>query len=556
MSVRSQARELGSRRAAVVLLAAGVIAAGALLLALDSHLTFIADDWMLLVKRRGWTADYFLHPFHGNIVLAPAALYKLMRELFGTASALPYYVLAVLVFLASVVLLFVYLRRRVGDWLALFAALLIAFLGAAFEDLLFAFQVGYFGSVAAGLGMLIALDREDDRGDRMACALLVVSVSFSSVGLAFIAGALADLAWGRRPWLRRAYVAFVPIALYALWWAGWGHEASQHLSLHNLLHTPSYVFDAAGAGMTSLAGLATGDGSEPEQPHLIWGKALLVLGLGLAVFRSYRNDWKVSRGLAIALFLALALWVLTGLNRDETRPPTSSRFQYASAVFLLLVFGEALRGIRVRRPAVAIAGLATVLALWGGISLLEREYSERWKPATEALRGTLAAVEIAGRSGNPRAPVFFPPDIRVPAGAYLAVVDDYGSPAYGEARLAAMPEPDRESADLSIAQALGLKITSARPAERTLGCQLVRASSEGFTGVTLLHGGFTLANLGEAPIELMLSRFADEFAVFFGPLAPGLKVALRIPTDESERPWNLGLRGTGRVRLCTTEPAA
>ncbi len=222
---------LDSRLAALLALAVAVAVSGVWLFSLDSQLTFIADDWMLLVKRQGWGASYFLKPFHGNIVVAPALVYKLMREIFGMGSATPYYVAAILSFLSSAVLLFVYLRRRVGAWLALIAAVLVLFLGAAFEDLLFAFQIGYFGSVAAGLGMLIALDREDDHGDRLACLLLVASLAFSSVGLAFAAGALLDLLAGRRPSARRAYFALAPIALYCLWWIGWGHTAQNQSAL-------------------------------------------------------------------------------------------------------------------------------------------------------------------------------------------------------------------------------------------------------------------------------------------------------------------------------------
>jgi hypothetical protein len=95
-------------------------------------------------------------------VVGPALVYKLLQTFFGMSSAMPYYAVSISLFLTSAVLLFAYLRSRVGDWLALLAAVLILFLGAAFEDLLWAFQLGYFASAAAGLGMLLALDREDD----------------------------------------------------------------------------------------------------------------------------------------------------------------------------------------------------------------------------------------------------------------------------------------------------------------------------------------------------------------------------------------------------------
>ena len=77
---------------------------------------------------------------------------------------------------------------------------------------------------------------------RVACALLVISVTFSSLGLPFAIGGAVHVAWGPDR-LRRAWVAAIPIGFYALWWIGWGHEASNYTSLHNLVTLPSYVLD-------------------------------------------------------------------------------------------------------------------------------------------------------------------------------------------------------------------------------------------------------------------------------------------------------------------------
>jgi len=539
-------------KAPILVLAIAVVVSAVLLISIDSHLTFITDDWVLLVKRQGWGAPYFLKPFHGNILVAPALVYKLIREIFGMGSATPYYVVAILTFVTSAVLLFVYLRRRLGDWFALCAAILVLFLGAAFEDLLFAFQIGYFASVAAGLGMLIALDREDDHGDRLACLLLVVSIAFSSVGLAFAAGAVLDLILGRRPRRRRAYVALIPIALYGLWWLGWGHTAQSHLSGHNLVDTPKFVFKAAAAGVTSLLGLATGDGSEQSQPHLIWGKLILIVGLLLLGWQFVRER-KISRGLAVALAIGLAFWIAAGVNRNLDRLPTSSRYQYPSAVFLLLIAAEMLRGVKVPRWVVVPAVVVTGFAIAGGISLMHREDSERWVPYANSIRSSLAAVQIAGASADPHFQVVFSPETKASAKAYFLATNNYGSPAFSERELAARSQSERESADFTLAQALGLAL-HAPSGERTIACQLMQASDAGYTGVTLLHGGFTLTNRSGGSVEVLLGRFAEGFPVSLGPVEDGLKTALEIPADESPRPWNLGVVGSGPVQLCTTEP--
>ena len=118
-------------------------------------------------------------------------------------------------------------------WLALAGTLPILVLGPAWDDLLWPFQLGFFASMSAGLGALLAFERRDRRGDLVACALLVVAISFSSLGLPFIAGAAVLVGWDRNR-LRRAWIVAVPAALYALWWLGWGREADNFVSLHNL----------------------------------------------------------------------------------------------------------------------------------------------------------------------------------------------------------------------------------------------------------------------------------------------------------------------------------
>lgn len=531
----------------------GVAAAGSFvfLVAMDSHLTFIADDWMLLVKRQGFGASYLFKPFHGNIVVGPALLYKVMREIFGMSSATPYYVVAIGTFIGSAVLLFVYLRGRVGDWLALAAAVLVLFLGAAFEDLLFAFQIGYFASVAAGLGMLVEIDREEEAGDKNACALLIVSLAFSSVGLAFAVGAIVDLLMGRSPKRRRLFVVLIPLGLFALWWLAWGHTAANHVSADNLLGMPKFVFKAAAGGITSLLGLATGDGSEPSQPHLIWGKLILLGGLVALAVKIWRERG-TSRGLAVALAIGLSFWVAAAINRDVTRLPTSSRFQYPSAIALLLIAGEMLRGVRVPRVAVVAAAVVTALAVSGGVSLIHREYTERWRPYADTLRASLAAVELAEPDIDPHYQVIFPPDIEASARAYFAAVDPYGSPALSATSLAVAPQGDRERADLVMAQSQDMALVEPPPGQQDVKCQTIEASVEGQTGITLLRGGFSFRNDSGAAVEIRLGRYAEGFPVHFGTLPAGAETTLQIPKDDSEQPWSLGVSGTGPVRLCAT----
>ncbi len=265
------------RHLPVILLGLAMVVSGVWILSLTSNLTFIADEWNLLLLRQGWGVGQLMEPFAGHPIMAPAFIFKALQDLFGIESARPMQLAATATFLVMNALLFVYLRRRLGSWGALIGTVLILFLGAAFEDLLWAFQIGYFGSVAAGLGALIALDRDDARGDLPASILLVVGLSFSSVGIAFVAAAVAEWALNPRDRRRRLFVPGAAMLFYVVWWVVWGHATSvgspePEFQLSVLPKVPGYIFDASAAGLVSIAGLATGDGSEQEQPNLIWGR--------------------------------------------------------------------------------------------------------------------------------------------------------------------------------------------------------------------------------------------------------------------------------------------
>ena len=258
------AARLRDPRAPVALLAAAMAVSAVVLLVLETDITFFLDDWAVLLHRRGLSADVILDPNNQHPAMVPVLIYKALLATVGMDSARPFQVVEVVSFLVADALLFVWIRRRVGAWLALAAVVPILFLGSAYEDLLWQFQVGYFGSMACGLGMLLALDRDDRIGDRWACALLAASMTFSSVGLAFLAPAGIHVAWDERR-RRRAYVVLVPAALYALWWLGWGHTAQSTVGIKNIATSASYVIDGLSSSISSLLGLATSRAAAPSR---------------------------------------------------------------------------------------------------------------------------------------------------------------------------------------------------------------------------------------------------------------------------------------------------
>src|SRR5215218_6006773 len=104
-------KRLGDPRLPEVLFAFAVVLSGGVLVALNSQLTFLVDDWNILLHRRGFNVDAFFTDHAGHPSMGLVAVYKAIQATFGMDSLTPYAVASTLAFLTSVVLLFVWMRR-------------------------------------------------------------------------------------------------------------------------------------------------------------------------------------------------------------------------------------------------------------------------------------------------------------------------------------------------------------------------------------------------------------------------------------------------------------
>jgi len=531
-------------RLPLILLAILVVASAIFILRLTSKIGFVTDEWNLLLLRPGWGLDQFMEPFHEHTVIAPAFIYHVIQAVFGMDSALPYHLLSTGTFLLSCVLFFIYVRRRVGPWTALIMTALILFLGAAFEDLLWSFQIGYFGSLAAGIGALIALDRDDRKGDIWASALLVVSLLFSSLGIPFVAGAVVEWLINPRDRRRRLYVPGAAVLFYAFWWLGWGHGADSELSLSNISNLPSYLFTSISAGFTSIAGLATGDGSEPEQPHLIWGRIFFLVALVAAAWRLKRRG-SIPKGLWVVGAIGLSFYLLAGLNTSVLRPPESSRYQLPSAIFILLVAAWVLEGVKVRIPVLTVAAVVSVFAIVNGLQLMDEEAKTRWQTTTASLENSLGAIDIAGSSARPDYTLLVGLEDPVPIDDYLRATNDSGSPGASEDELAASDPATLVNTDSTLMNTLGLQLSASFP-ELSGKCTAIKAGEP----LELTGRQFKVINRGKELLGIGLSRFSPPPGLEIGSVLPEVSAGLAIPLDNSERPWTLTVIRGGPARIC------
>jgi hypothetical protein len=532
-------------------------------------LTFNYDEWNWVMNRRGWSAATLLDPHNEHLSLIPVLIFKLLFVTVGIDAYWPYRVAVILVHLLIVVLVFVLARRRLGDLFALALASLILFLGSAWQDLLWPFQIGYLGSVAAGLGMLLALERRDTTGRVLACVLLAVAIASSSVGIPFAGVALVEVllrgsgSWSSSSRWRHVWVVAIPVALYAIWFAIYGNPNATPGKAHgfglvrqNGPVIPSYAADMAANAFAGLAGLAVD-----------WGRPLAVAALVVGIWWSARRRLSVR---TLSLIAGLALFCgLTALLRAQLNGATDSRYIYPGAVLLVLLAAELFRGARATPRAMAVAAVVVVFAAVANYGPLKAG-SVQFQDWSSYVRAELGALEVAGPSAPP---TLAPDPVRAPditADRYFAAVRQLGSPADTPTEVRARPEPQREAADgvLVASLQLGLRPTRAigstsgapPPLEastgvattRSSGCDAVRATAPGASaGVVVPSRGVVIANSGPGNVDVRVRSFGDNFlANPVGSVSPGQAAVLAIPP----RPgivWDAQLTVPGRVRVCS-----
>jgi hypothetical protein len=537
------------------------------LLSCAAGLTYFQDAWEFLLNRRSFTADALLQPHGEHIVVFPVAIQQALLGAFGMDSARPGDVVLVVALLLSATLVFAYVRRRLGPWPALIAAVLLLFLGPAWQDLLWPFQISLVGSLLFGVAMLLALDREDGRGDAVACACLVLSVGFSSLGVAFVVGAVVDVLYRRSRlpaahadkgergagW-GRAYVALVPLLLYAVWYVGWGHRADSQMTLHNVLVSPRFLLESLSASLGSLLALSTIAGEAVGRSR--WGYVVLA-GIVVLLAYGWRRGQRPSPRLWPVLASAATFWLLAAFNFIPGREAYSSRYLYVGGAFVLLIAADLLNGIRLdRRALLPAAAIAAAIAVVNLTPL--REGRDFFRAQTLLTRSDLAAIEIARRSVDPGfalttevAGTPFLNEVR--AGEYLAAVREHGSPAYTPAELARAEEAGRRQADVVLANALPVTVDSvAGAAGGGRGC--VRVPAGDAAPPVRLRPGLTRVAVAAGPAAtLRLRRFARGGYPLEGTVPGGSTALIRIVADAAERPWQMRLQAAQRALLCRAE---
>ena len=538
---------IASAWAPVGLLIVG-LAAGALLMYLTRGTSFWFDEWNFILYRRGDDAGAFLQSYNGHFSLVPVALYHLLFATAGLRHYAVYRAVVIVAHLLCVALVFVYVRRRLPDLLAVALAALVLFFGAGWQDFLWPFQTAWLISLGAGIAMLLALERHDRRGDVAACLLLALSLSSSGIGIVVAIGAVVEVLGGRRA-RGGSWAVLTPLIPYAVWWA-----TDQHASRHShLSQIPHFFVNAAGAAVAGLVG-RPGTMSASGGQLLTWGRPLVaVAGVALVVWLVVRR--RGTTRLLTLLAMVLGFWLATAYTRAflfHGDQAWASRYVYLGGVLLVLVLAEVLRTVPLSIPVQGVLAAVVLAAIVSNVTENLRPGAAYLRDQGAQTRADLGALQI-GRpvmvSGYSLAYLPGAQFLHLRAASLLAATRSLGSPADSPAQIAAAPASARRVADLELIRMHGVALTplsgaptlGPRPrlVARPAGSAVASASCLRFTpgaagpghllDVTLPGSGLLVRAL-HGDIAVGVRRFASDF-VAVGSLVSRHSARLRIASD-------------------------
>ena len=525
-----------------------------LLLYMGRGTTFFYDDWDFVTHDYGGGLHSLLLAHVGNISVFPIAVYKVLFHVVGLDNYGVFRLVVVVLHLIAAGLVFTLAARRLAHVPALLATALILFLGAAWEDLLWAFQVGYLLSIVGGLAAFVLVERRDRLGDALALAALVLSAGSSSLGIPLLIGIAVELAW-RRDW-RRGWIVVVPAVLYALWYLGYGES---EVTSNSLINAPGFAADLAAAASGALIGRS-----------LEWGRPLALIAM-LALLWRLIGTRPVSARLAGLLATGAALWIVTATARSTISPPETSRYTYLGAVVIVLVAVELMQGVAMPARALAITSVLVVFFALTGLTPMHSG-AVGLRSTSKPLAAELGALELADRYAPP---TFQPDPQRAPqivAEPYLHTVHAIGSsPGDTPAGIATAEPVSRNAADAVLVAAGAARVTglarvpraplASAPAVSGLasGSQVQRGSCVKLTPaphaamsatLVLPKGGVAIGDHGSQPAALAYRRFGEAFDPASAPVAGHSEVELSFMPDAAEQPWQLQVSSASQLVLC------
>ena len=539
-------------RIAWVILGVAMILSAAFCLWTARGTTFTGDEFAWVSFTPDQSLRYTFEPQSGHLVFVTLWLYKAVLSTIGS-DYLTFRLMTIGAVYLAVLLLFIFVRKRVGDFLALAPCLVLLLFGNDTGNIIQGIGFTLMFAVALGLFALIMIERDTRPSDILACAALVLAVLTFSLALPFLVGAVVAILITRERW-RRIWVVAIPILIY-LAWRVWLLAADVEVfngavHISNVLLFPSWVFQSLSGVLSAL----TGFNYDFEDGDFL--PATSLAGPPLALAFIVLIGWRIRKGglspwFWVALAIALSLFASQTLGWiPAVRTPGVARYLYPGAFVLILVLAETFRGFRVSPTAFVCVWLIAFCALSTNIAFL-RDGGETLRARAPVVSSEVTASALVtsaypfppGQDFKPIQELVSDPGVSVSAAAQ----EKYGGIGYTEDQLV-MSAPDlRVHVDSILDQAYGLGLT---PSDKATCLDRSVATSDPNTGTAVTDlppGGAVLTS----PIagEVRLKRFGDDFSISAGTLPAGNAMRLYIPVDDGKTPWQLRVV-TPALRVC------
>jgi len=555
----------------------------------SANQTLLIDEWGYATRTsRQSTVDFMFDPPPGkHLIAVPLLLYKTAFDSVGLSSFVPYRIAHIFLLALCAVLFYLLARRRVGDTLAVLPTSVLLFLGSAWEvvgaPLL---RSPSLIAIAAGLGMLLALERRDLRGDLAAFGLLTLSLASHSTSYAFAAAAAVLVLARPSParW-RSAWIFALPTLAYAAWLVLLFDPGPTDSLASRVAGAPLFLARSFIDTLVSASGIFIDTPQTqlafPGPFEAVRDAALCLLFAGL-VFVRLRTRRPISTFTWAMVAALITIWIATALAPGANRFAASSRYLYPDVLLFLLLLCELGRDFELPQKltapiAIAIAAVF-VISIAGNLRDL-RNQSRAANATSDSQRAALTALALESRPVAPHLTLLDTLAGRVPKVTLVAgkpysrlqkIMAAYGSPAYSAAELASRPEFVRLNADYVSLRAGrgGLRPLPARPtahgrAPRTIavsggsgapasqGCVALRPSAMVAHATLALHSnGLALSVSPGAPAKVSAGRFADDTSLSLGTVPGGHNAVLRLAASRFPQPWRVGIESGQRVVAC------
>jgi hypothetical protein len=480
---------------------------------------FFADEWAMADQIRR-TQD-IVDPYNGHLSVTILGLYRVLLELFGFTTHLPYRVAGIVSLVAVPVAMYLVARRRVGPpAAAVMGLILLWFRGISLEPGGLNHSLSLLGAIVCG-GALAGRGR---RRDAVVAASLTFALASSGGGVAVAVAAVVHSLCSRATrW--RWLAVLLPSVAWFTWWTVFvppDSEAVQRLRPGVLELAEDAVRNAA----ESFRFLALGN-------HVAGG-LLLALFIVHAVWRVRQGSRAAANVLAwtaALLFWWFGLfwsrWLLIG-------DPPAFRYEWVSAGFIFLAVLPP-RSVTLPSWAAASTRKGSIVATTG-VLLIAAALAHAVRPDVREFADFAAAT---GRLTRGQAAVVLDPRAAVPDGTQLGF--GLANMDVGRLRgvLNAYGMGDRPAnTDEWLVEAGALRLVAGPPAQVPARCRdLARPTRVGTEAQIELYAPSQAA-------DVRIRRFGTDW-IALGRVPEGRQATIGLPGFHATDEWELSATGGG-----------